>query len=100
MERAGIRRPSEGGSVRCVSSILSTITSANVVNMLHRFADQSPLYRIVLFSPPFGVQFDILTAFSCHFAISRMRALQCFIPKLSVIYLLDYLIARRQQSIS
>lgn len=70
MERVGIRRLSEGGSVRCVSSILSTITSANVVNMLRRFAGQSPLYIrwcILLFSPSFDVQLNILTTFSLPF---------------------------------
>lgn len=86
-----IRRLSEGGSVRCVSSILSTITSTNVVNMLRHFAGQSPLYTrwcILLFSPSFGVQLNILATFSLPFRDLSHACSSMFYPKLYAIYLI------------
>lgn len=86
-----IRRLREGGGDWCVSSMLSAITRADVVNLLRHFAGQSPQHHLMVypaFTLPLASDLPFPLFFRCHFAIPRMRAVLCSAPGL-VHYLLD-----------
>lgn len=97
-----IRRPREDGGIWCVSSMLSPITRADLVNLLRHFGVQSPIYHLMVypaFPLPLVSDLPFPLPFRCHFAISRMRAVPCSAPGFVIIYP-TYQIARFQQSIN